>query len=461
MITFEKEYLNIINEQNNRSIISQGVISNIFNIFKNAVPSTEQILGNSKQQAITNINSMIEKVTNKVSTLKDPIERINEKGKKLQKGIRQPYEAAAKGENVDEAIKQNADKSSKWVKGVIVQELANKAKQQGLKIKNVKVVSQSLNSPQFIKKQDQINKFYNKKLSNHIKQLILQNVKKGITPNMWFDSNAKPEDQKPIIFEDITYNFSLDNDGYLICEQIPTQIYKKYIISEATAQKIQVVSNQQAAKQQSTKKYKSSSSTTKKERTPAQIAAFKKAQEALKAKREAVKKDAALGAQNQKAQIKVKQDGGDIMASSDTGSVTIQKAGTIINKNGTGFWEGIDLFVQRIGLIILAIITFVIGLLWFIIKCFIQFGKSIAKFITKKGNGGVLPSWTECQKQAKDLLHADSVLAKRIAGYFALILVGGALLALKYIPGKSSDQNENNSNESQIMDLSPISDFEV
>jgi len=49
---------------------------------------------------------------------------------------------------------------------------------------------------------------------------------------MWFDSSAKPENQKPIIFEDITYNFKTNN-GKIICEEIQNKTKKRHLICES------------------------------------------------------------------------------------------------------------------------------------------------------------------------------------------------------------------------------------
>ena len=74
--------------------------------------------------------------------------------------------------------------------------------------------------------------------------------------------------------------------------------------------------------------------------------------------------------------------------------------GTITQNNYYGnrktFWkqlkQGIDIFVRRLGQIILLVIAFIIGLIWFLIKCVIALGKQVGKFVGW-GNGGSIPSW--------------------------------------------------------------------
>ena len=96
--------------------------------------------------------------------------------------------------------------------------------------------------------------------------------------------------------------------------------------------------------------------------------------------------------------------------------------------------KGIDYYIQLLGKIILKIISFIIGIIWFLIRLAWAGIKGLF------GKGFHMPSWSECLGQVRRILGYNSSLGRRIAGYLAIVLLGGAILLLT-VGGSSSSQN--------------------
>ena len=481
MIEFQKVYLNIIEQQNN--IISEGVIDSAFNFLANLVPSVDSILGNSQQEASANVKNVVDKTNGKFFAVGDPIKKINEKGKKLQNNIIAPYKAAATGKNVDEKIEKNAANSADWSEAQITNEFVKKARAQGLKFKGVAAEEKT---PEMIKQRENIILQYKKEMSAYMKKIIVQDAKLGITPNMWFDSNATPEMQKPVIFQDVTYNFSII-DKKLICEQVLNKNNKKTIIAESIIK--QLKSDGQAVRQQlgispealialglrtngggfrsHGKDYKSIEQWMSK---PQNQKLMKKhhitrsnlieLDNAYKINKQNSGKLANSGMPSSSPDTTT---GNPATPGATTGNPTTPEAST-----KTSLWQkikhGIDTFVRFIGKIVLQVIIFIATLIWFLVRLVIQGAKAIAKLIMKRGAGGKFVAFSQCKADVQRIF-GNSPLGERIAGYLSLTLVGGAVMVMSL----SGIKNDNQQTQAQqtpetthlVSDLSIISDFQV
>lgn len=508
MIEFQKEYLNIIQQQNNKYIISESVIDSAFSFFADLIPSTDSILGNSQEQAQTNVKNIIDKTIGKFSTFSQPITNINNKGKKLQKGITKPYQAAGEGKNVDEEIQKSAEKSADWSQAVIVKEFQKKARSQGLKFKGLS--KEALNTPQLIKQKRQLILQYKNDLSKHIKKLIIQDANQGITPNMWFNPNAKQSDQQPIIFENSTITFKTDGNK-LICEQIYTKTNEKHLICESLIKqgRLAVLAyleklgiDNSIADRAIPDKYKSSYNYKLLKQngvTDQQIRIIKdviskpsngsKQEDKLINDLDAGKIDLTTGKLFGKdgaplgtgMPSKTPATGGsetpatggaETPATTDSGATGTSDAGaagaagaagTSIKDKLKHMWQkikqGIDKFVRFIGKIVLIVVSFIMTLMWFLIKLVVEGVKAVMKAFGK-GGGGSFKGWNACKADVDRLLGVNKALSERIAGYLSLVLVGGAIMVMT-ISSSNSDKKQPTIERQLDNDLTLIADFQV